>query len=132
MDNLEAPGQSAAVSGFHPRPRPTKNRGHPGRTGAAWAACRRAVLARDRHCGICHLPLVPTAKAFTAAATEVDHYPVTLAMMEARRMTKDQVQQLSTSPANCRAVHRSCHQGAGIPPSLLGGHGHVRRSSRAW
>jgi len=109
--------------------RPSKAKGHPARYGPAWEECRRIVNARDKVCGICRHPLVPSAKAGQLEATEIDHYPVTKAMMDMPgRYTEQQIHQLATSPNNCRAVHVSCHRGAGPPPAL----NVERRGTREW
>jgi 5-methylcytosine-specific restriction endonuclease McrA len=107
-----APAPSASRWGPAPR---FEGKAHPGRSGPAWRACRKACIARDRNCGICGLPLNPNAKKWAADGSEADHYPVTLAMMEEQHMSAEQVRHLSTSPSNVRIVHRSCHRGGGVP-----------------
>lgn len=92
---------------------------HPGRAGPAWEKCKRIVKARDRTCHMCGLPLVPRAVYPAPDSTECDHQPVTLAMMDNRGYSPDQIRHLSTDPANVKAVHRSCHLGAGPPRSLV-------------
>jgi hypothetical protein len=104
---------------------------HPGRSGAAWERCKKIVKARDTVCHMCGLPLNPYARK-SPDSTECDHYPVTLAMMEAQGLPPAEVRRLSTDPSNVKAVHRSCHQGAGPPRTARRPQGEPSTTSRRW
>ena len=45
----------------------------PGRSGAAWARARKAVLEHATHCAICGRPLNPDAPPRTKWSSSVDH-----------------------------------------------------------
>ena len=119
--------------GAHP-PRGTK-KAHPGRAGVEWQECRSIVLRRDKLCAICKGALRSGVPPYSPWKTEVDHHPVTLAMMKARGMSESEVRRLSTDPNNCRGVHRSCHMGAGPPGLVTVQPGAVKKegsASREW
>lgn len=82
----------------------------PGRTGAAWARCRRVVIAAaGGRCAICRGSLNLQAARWADDSTEVDHYPDPLWRLEEMYSGAD-FERAANDPSRCRAVHRRCHK----------------------
>ncbi len=85
-----------------------------GRSGPGWEKCRREVIARAGGvCQACGRPLVPSAPAGTVWATEVDHYPVPLRIIEKDfkegRISLETFNGRANDPNGCQALHKRCH-----------------------
>jgi 5-methylcytosine-specific restriction endonuclease McrA len=100
------------------------NRRHPGRSGAAWEAARKQVLANASGCWLCGKPLDFDAPPRSRWAPSVDHV---LPLKAMRHLDPVDQRRLALDPSNLRPCHYGCNSGRGARRIAR-----PRLTSRAW
>jgi len=101
---------------------------HPGRAGYAWRQVRQRMLDEYPVCVVCGRP------GRFDDPLEVDHFPVSIEMMERMGMPMAEQRSLALDKHNLRVIHRSLNRSLGdhIPSTSAPRKQPAKRWSRDW
>lgn len=87
----------------------------PGRSGAAWAECRRRRYDRDGgRCQVCGGHVDKSLHKDNPRAWQCDHWPTPWRhlrrLVDSGQITEAEFARRANDPEGCRTVHRQCHE----------------------